>query len=94
MGTHGIGWAVKQLNGGYRVRRDSWNSKGMSLGLWAGYPTSGVRIDDHDAQATGEVGGSVCKFQPYVMMRTAEGDFVPWVCSHSDLLADDWEIAA
>ncbi len=27
---------------------------------------------------------------PYVYMRTALGDFVPWLCSQSDLLALDW----
>lgn len=30
---------------------------------------------------------------PYVYMKTVEGDFVPWLCSQSDLLAVDWEIA-
>lgn len=29
--------------------------------------------------------------QPYVYMRTAQGDIVPWVCSQSDLLATDWQ---
>lgn len=27
---------------------------------------------------------------PYVYMRTAQGDFVPWLCSQTDLLAQDW----
>lgn len=27
---------------------------------------------------------------PYVYMRTAQGDLVPWLCSQTDLLADDW----
>jgi hypothetical protein len=31
---------------------------------------------------------------PYVYMYTAHGDLVPWLCSQSDLLATDWEIAA
>lgn len=31
---------------------------------------------------------------PYVFMRTAQGDLVPWLCSQTDLLATDWEIAA
>jgi hypothetical protein len=30
---------------------------------------------------------------PYVYMRTAQGDLVPWLCSQTDLLSDDWEIA-
>lgn len=30
---------------------------------------------------------------PYVYMRTAQGDLVPWLCSQTDLLAVDWELA-
>lgn len=31
---------------------------------------------------------------PYVYMSTAEkGRLVPWLCSQTDLLATDWEIA-
>jgi hypothetical protein len=30
---------------------------------------------------------------PYIYMRTAQGDLVPWLCSQTDLLSDDWEIA-
>lgn len=29
---------------------------------------------------------------PYVFMRTAQGDLVPWLCSQTDLLAHDWEV--
>lgn len=29
---------------------------------------------------------------PYVFMKTAQGDLVPWLCSQTDLLAEDWEI--
>jgi hypothetical protein len=29
---------------------------------------------------------------PYVFMSTAQGDLVPWLCSQTDLLADDWEL--
>lgn len=27
---------------------------------------------------------------PYVYMKTADGNFVPWLCSQTDLLAEDW----
>jgi hypothetical protein len=30
---------------------------------------------------------------PYVYMSTAQGDLVPWLCSQTDLLANDWENA-
>jgi len=29
---------------------------------------------------------------PYVFMKTAQDDLVPWLCSQTDLLADDWEV--
>ena len=29
---------------------------------------------------------------PYIFMRTAQGELIPWVISHSDLLSDDWVI--
>jgi Protein of unknown function (DUF2829) len=29
---------------------------------------------------------------PYVYMRTAQGDLVPWLCSQTDLLATDWSV--
>lgn len=27
---------------------------------------------------------------PYLAMRTAQGDFIPWLASQTDILADDW----
>jgi len=28
---------------------------------------------------------------PYVFMKTADEHLVPWLCSQTDLLAEDWE---
>lgn len=30
--------------------------------------------------------------RPYIYMRPADGDLVPWVASQSDLLAEDWSL--
>ncbi len=30
---------------------------------------------------------------PYIYMKTAQGDLVPWLASQTDLLANDWELA-
>jgi hypothetical protein len=30
---------------------------------------------------------------PYVYMKTADNKLVPWLCSQTDLLATDWELA-
>lgn len=27
---------------------------------------------------------------PYIFMKTAQGDLVPWLASQTDMLADDW----
>lgn len=29
---------------------------------------------------------------PYVYMKTADDKLVPWLCSQTDLLANDWQI--
>lgn len=30
--------------------------------------------------------------KPYVFITTVEGDRIPWLCSQSDLLANDWHV--
>ena len=30
--------------------------------------------------------------QPYVFMKTADDQLIPWLCSQADLFATDWEI--
>ena len=71
---YGIGWAVKQLWHGEKIRRAGWNGKGMWLALHAPDSNSKMTL-------------------PYVFMSTSKGDLVPWLCSQTDLLAADWEIA-
>jgi len=29
---------------------------------------------------------------PYIYMKTAQDDLVPWLASQTDILAEDWEI--
>jgi hypothetical protein len=89
-----FGWALVALReDGFRVARKGWNGKGMWLCYQAGYP-HGIAINANTARATGLPEGTVCKFLPYIMMRTAQGDFVPWLASQTDILANDWEITA
>lgn len=28
--------------------------------------------------------------KPYIFMRTAQGDLIPWLASQTDMLEDDW----
>jgi hypothetical protein len=87
----GFGDALRHLRVGRRLARTGWNGKGMFIVLQAGYP-DGIPINANTAQATGIAQGTVCRFRPYLMMFTADGEFVPWVASQTDILADDWQV--
>jgi len=82
--------ALELLKQGKRLARSGWNGKGMFVVLQRGYP-NGIAINKNTADATGIPEGTVCKFLPYLMFRTAQGDFVPWLASQTDILSDDWE---
>ena len=86
-----FGWAISALKRGEKVSRTGWNGKGMYIVYQKGYP-EGIPINKNTAEATGEPEGTVLKFRPYLLMKTAQGDFVPWLASQSDVLAEDWEI--
>jgi hypothetical protein len=86
-----IGEALRAaVRDGARITRAGWNGTGMWVVHQAGYP-DGIPINSNTAAATGLVEGTVCRFLPYLMLRTVGGDFVPWVISQTDALADDWE---
>ena len=86
-----FGWALEHMKSGKRITRAGWNEKGMWLWL--------VREDEyrltsplspetlHVAEAL-EAGTML----PWIMMCTAQGDFVPWLSSQTDMLAEDWEV--
>lgn len=84
-----FGQALDALREGKLVARVGWNGKGMWLTLQKAYP-DGIPINKNTAEATGIPEGTVCRFLPYIMMKTADGAFVPWVASQTDILAMDW----
>jgi hypothetical protein len=73
-----IGEAVKHMWEGGKVSRSGWNGKNMYLFMNFGGDT--IR------SGTLKVGIML----PFVNMKTATGEVVPWLCSQSDLLAKDW----
>lgn len=73
-----IGWAVRKLKEGQLVTRKGWNGKGMFLAL--------KRVDE----ALRGVGLTL----PFIVMKTVGSDYVPWLASHTDQLAEDWEVVA
>jgi hypothetical protein len=77
--------------GGTKIARSGWNGKGMYVVYQKAYP-DGIPINKNTSEAIGQPEGTVCKFLPYLMMRTAGGEFVPWLISQTDALANDWEV--
>lgn len=84
MGMGNFGEALVALKHGHKVAREGWNGKGMFLFLVPG--------------STFEVNrplgifpeGTTINYRPHIVMKTAQGDVVPWVCSQSDMLEEDW----
>lgn len=86
--SNGIGWAVKEMQNGAKVRRAGWNAKDMFLFL---VPGSSFQVNRAPLLGIYPEGTQI-DYQPHVDMRTAQGTIVPWLCSQSDLLAADWEV--
>ena len=81
--------ALRRVKGGKHIQREGWNGKGMFVVYQRGYP-DGIPINKNTAGAIGEPEGTVHKFLPYLIMRTAQAEFVPWLASQTDILAEDW----
>lgn len=82
-----IGWAVKRMRAGHKVRRAGWNGKGM----WLEYVAANMW--DHSLSDGISVSHVGVRLLPWIGMKTADNCFVPWLCSQTDLLATDWELA-
>ncbi len=86
-----FGSALTALRLGKKVSRSGWNGQGMFVVLQRGYP-DGIRINENTALAISEAVGTVCRFRPYLMLKTAQGDYCPWSVGNSDALAEDWSV--
>ena len=86
-----FGHALEMLKRGEAVARAGWNGKGMFLYLVPaperGYPAqTGVAKLFFGKDA-------LVPYGAYVAMKTADGIVVPWLCSQTDMLAEDWAVA-
>lgn len=90
--TFGFEMALAAIRQNLKLMRKGWNGVGMWVALSPGFTlqASGVFSPAISAELrkTDEPG----QFRPYLMMRTAQGDYVPWVASQTDILADDWQL--
>ena len=89
-GTFNFSAALALLKRGDKVRRSGWNGKGMWLimadaGSWA----TKNRKESHGNYSVFEIQGNLL---PHIVMKTVQNEFVPWLASQTDLLADDWQM--
>ena len=81
----GFGEAIRALKSGQRVARAGWNGKGMWLRL---IPAGEWSIPNLSLEP-----GTILPLLPWIGMRTAGGEFVPWLASQTDILAVDWTVS-
>jgi hypothetical protein len=83
--------ALAACKAGSRITRSGWNGAGQWVALSPGFTLTADRIFSAPVKEYVGIGHGV--FAPYLMIRNAQGVFVPWLASQGDLLAEDWETA-
>lgn len=81
-----FGHALAALKAGSKVARAGWNGKGMFLFL---VPGSTFQVNRAPLLGIYPEGTEIT-YHAHVDMKTAQGDVVPWLCSQTDMLAEDW----
>jgi len=78
--------ALVLLKEGKKVARSGWNGKGMFLFL---VPGSTFKVNRAPLLGIYPEGTEI-NYHAHVDMKTADGKIVPWLCSQTDMLAEDW----
>ena len=82
------GKALQALEQGFKVARAGWNGKGMFIFL---VPGSKFEVNRPPLLGIFPAGTEIT-YQPHIDMFTADRSIVPWLCSQTDALADDWAL--
>lgn len=86
-----FGAALGMVRAGGRAARAGWNGKGMWIALSPGFELFGDQVFSEAVAKDINQGTGV--FRPYLIMKTVDGEYVPWVASQTDILAVDWQPA-
>lgn len=78
--------ALEAIRLGKRVARNGWSGKAMHLQL-VKPPQSAS-----PCEPVYQVEGVNDRLLPWIGVRTAGGEFVPWLPSQADILGDDWVV--
>lgn len=80
-----FGSALEAIKDGYRVQRSGWNGKNMWIVLVKGQAVQKAVADCYGNS------GETFPVLDAVYMKTADEKLVPWLCSQTDMLANDWQ---
>jgi hypothetical protein len=83
-----FGKALEALEAGQKVSREGWNGKGMFVFF---VPGSTFQVNRPPLLGIYPEGTTI-NYHAHVDMKTADGQIVPWLCSQTDMLADDWGV--
>ena len=83
-----FGDALHMLKLGKKVARAGWNGKGMFLFI---VPGSTFKVSRPPLLGIYPEGTEI-NYCPHIDMKTADGKVVPWLCSQTDALAEDWQV--
>ena len=87
MEKYNFSWALIQIKNGEKVAREGWNGKGMFIFLVRG---STFKVNRKPLLGIYPEGTEI-NYHAHIDMKTADNMIVPWLCSQTDMLADDWE---
>lgn len=80
--------ALEHVKNGIKMQRTGWNGKGMYLIYFS--PVNNnleyLNLEDRPGEAK--------PLLPFILMKTADDMYVPWLASQTDILANDWQTAA
>lgn len=80
--------ALEFLKAGHKVAREGWNGKNMFIFLVQGSTFQVNRAPLNQFYPE----GTEITYHGHVDMKTADDQVVPWLCSQTDMLAEDWGI--
>lgn len=91
-------YALVAVKNGQRIERRGWNGRDMWVFLHPALrplpylPGAGLARDYIVPGADDCAMGYTINICPFLCMRAADGTFVPWLASQTDILADDWSV--
>lgn len=77
-----FGHAVELLKSGFKLARKGWNGKGMYI--------SYVDPKEWNSSELERPWDEDLKPRPWIGIKTVDNEYMPWIPSQSDVLAEDW----